>query len=91
MVDRQHAVQPKVARRLGAQLLHEESRLEHRKQLGQLPGSPGARGLHLGRRSFERDPTSPPDGEEILGARRAIDMIQNVFRHSLGTFITLVN
>ena len=48
-------------------------------------------GFTLATARFERDPTSPPDGEEILGARRAIHMIQNVFRHSLGTFITSVN
>ena len=84
------AVKPEVARRLGGQLLHEESRLEHRKQLGHLPGSPRARGLHLGHRSFECDPPLPPDGEEISGARRAIETIQNVFRHSLGTCFTSV-
>ena len=88
MVDRRHAVQPKVDRRLGGQLLREQSCLDHRQQLGHLPGSPRAQGLHLGHCSFERDPTSPPDGKEILGARRAIDMFENAFRHSLGTFIT---
>ena len=84
------AVKPEVARRLGGQLLHEESRLEHRQQLGHLPGSARARGFHLGHRSFECDPPLPPDGEEISGARRAIETIQNVFRHSLGTCFTSV-
>ena len=84
------AVKPEVARRLEGQLLHEESRLEHRQQLGHLPGSARARGLHLGHRSFECDPTLPPDGEEMSGARRAIETIQNVFRHSLGTCFTSV-
>ena len=84
------AVKPEVARRLGGQLLHEESRIGHRQQLGHLPGSPRARGLHLGHRSFECDPPLPPDGEEISGARRAIETIQNVFRHSLGTCFTSV-
>ena len=93
MVDRttaDGAVKPEVARRLEGQLLHEESRLEHRQQLGHLPGSARARGLHLGHRSFECDPTLPPDGEEMSGARRAIETIQNVFRHSLGTCFTSV-
>ena len=36
------------------------------------------------------DPTLPPDGEEMSGARRAIETIQNVFRHSLGTCFTSV-
>ena len=84
------AVKPEVARRLGGQLLHEEIRLEHRQQLGHLPGSARARGLHLGHRSFECDPPLPPDGEEMSGARRAIETIQNVFRHSLGTCFTSV-
>ena len=74
-----HAVQLKVARRLGGQLLRGQSCLEHRHQLDQLPGSPRARGLHLGHRSFERGPTSPPDGEEMSGARRAIETIENAF------------
>ena len=91
VVDRRHVVQPKVVRRLGGQLLHEESRLGHRQQLAHLPGSPRARGLHPGHRSFKCDPTLPPDGEEMSGARRAIETIENVFRHSLGTFITIVN
>ena len=73
------AVKPEVARRLGGQLLHEESRIGHRQQLSHLPGSPRARGLHLGHRSFECDPPLPPDGEEMSGARRAIETIQNVF------------
>ena len=74
-----HAVQPKVARRLEGQLLPEESRVEHRQQLGQLPGSPRARGLHPGHHSFECDPLPPPDGEEMSGARRAIETIENAF------------
>ena len=79
MVDRRHAVQPEVARRAGGQLLREYIHIEHRQQLGHLPGSPRARGLHLGRRWFERDPTRPPDGDEISGARRAIETIENAF------------
>ena len=73
------AVKLKVIARSWGQLLHEKYCFEHRKQLGQASGSPRARGLHLGRRWFKRDPTLPPDGEEILGARRAIETIQNVF------------
>ena len=88
MVDGDRAVQPEDARRAGGQLLREEVGVEHRKQLGRLPGSPRARGLHLGHHLFEREPTLLPDGEEILGARRAIGMFENAFRHSLGTFIT---
>ena len=88
VVDCRHAVQLEVALRLGGQLLREESHLEHRQQLGHLPGSPRAQGLHLGRRWFERDLTRPPAGDEISGARRAIETIENAFRHLLGTSFT---
>ena len=91
MVDADHAVQPKVVRRLAGELLREQSCLEHRQQLGHLPGSPRARRLHPGHRSFECDPTPPPDGEGMSGARRAIDMVENAFRHSLGTSLTSAN
>ena len=73
------AVKLKVIARSWGQLLHEKYYFKHRKQLGQASWSPRARGLDLGRRWFKRDPTLPPDGEEILGARRAIETIQNVF------------
>ena len=84
------AVELKMTLCSGGHLQHEQSCLELRKQLGHLPGSPRARGLQLVHRSFKPDPTSQLDGKEILGARRAIDTIQNVFRHSLGTNLTLV-
>ena len=57
--------------------MHEESRLEHRKQLGQLPGSLRSRGLHLGHRSFEREYETRP-----LPPRRTVKRTRDVGRAS---------
>ena len=47
-------------------------------------------GFTLATSRLNADLTLPPDGEEMSGARRAIETIENVFRHSLGTCFTSV-
>ena len=73
-------MQPKIVLHLHGQLLREESRLAHRKQLGRTClGRLVREELHLALATARLNvfPTWPPDGEEILGARCAFDTIEN--------------